>query len=180
MDESFIDARTKGHLQNRAHMSADTGHVHWGGDAAGWMRGVKVSKIGFKVMSEDILASQDPSNMRSILQFKGKDNYAANKEYLAPFFPTLDSIAADGLTIGKTHYTIRQTLGGDYVFLAEVAGHSGHSHSNGCFLCEVFHHNHGLVVENAEGKRVPVMSKLRSLEDLCNAAHRPMTTGPGR
>jgi hypothetical protein len=98
-----------------------------------------------------------------VIQAEGKDNYEEHKRNMAPMFPVIDDIAANGVEVGNTKYEVTQSLGGDQVFLGEAAGHSGHSHDNGCFLCNARRNQYGKVVTDASGKRVPLIFRLNTL-----------------
>jgi hypothetical protein len=37
-------------------------------------------------------------------------------------FPMMDDISENGVTFGNTKYDVKQSLGGDYIFLAEGPG----------------------------------------------------------
>jgi hypothetical protein len=69
--------------------------------------------------------------MRTVLLFEGKDNYANYKEYMQAFLPVMDKLKREGITVDGLHYTVKQLMGADYVLLAEVLGHAGHSCTQG-------------------------------------------------
>jgi hypothetical protein len=71
-----------------------------------------------------------------------------------------------------------QSVGGDNVWLAECAGTAGHSHGNGCCLCEKHQRDYGELTTDENGRRVPVRSQPRTLKRMCAGAHRPLKTGP--
>jgi hypothetical protein len=115
--------------------------------------------------------------MRSILQFEGKDSYETCKRYYSPFVSVIEKLQADGITVKETHYKLILTLGGDYVWLAEIHGHSGHSHTYGCMFCLSAKSDYGTVVVK-NGRRVPLEAPERTTAGMCAAAHRPLKTGP--
>jgi hypothetical protein len=73
------------------------------------------------------VCTQSPRNLRTIILFEGKDNYENYLEYMQPFFPVMRKLQAEGLTIDGIRYQFKQTVGVDYVLLAEILGHAGHS-----------------------------------------------------
>jgi hypothetical protein len=77
------------------------------------------------------------------------------------------------------HFKVKQTMGADYVLLAEVLGHAGHSCTQGCIFCKVHKKDYRTIVVNDEGRRVPVQADARTIEEMAAAAHRPSTTSPG-
>lgn len=86
MKEAIWDDRTHGYLQAKMQpVGSDTVWLHWGSDAAGWLRGVKHSKCGFKLVGKGRVVAQSPSNLRCVLLFEGKDSYDNYLEYLGPF-----------------------------------------------------------------------------------------------
>jgi hypothetical protein len=142
------------------------------------MHGVKTAKTGIRLLDKAKVTPQAPKNFRIVIQAKEKDNYEEHKKNIAPMFPVIDDIAENGVEVGGTKYTVKQSSGGDQVFLAKAAGHLGHSHANGCFLCNAHKNQYGKVVVDATGKRVPLQFRLRTLEELCAGAQRPLSTGP--
>ncbi|GAQ88673.1 hypothetical protein KFL_004500130 [Klebsormidium nitens] len=132
---------------------------------------------GFKLLGNNRVVTHSPSNMRVALTFEGKDKYSTYLEYLQPFLEQMDSLANEGLRLDETHYTVTQTLGADYVLMAELLGHSGASSLTGCCFCEKHRDNYGkLGVVN--GKKVPLPAKPRTTESMAAATHRPWRTGP--
>lgn len=178
VDEVIRDDRTQGYLQARTELDSDTVWLHWGGDAAGWLRGLKHSKYGFKLVGNGRRVAQSPSCLKCILLFEGKDNYANYLEYLAPFFPVIEKLRKEGVKVDNTHYHVKQTFGADYVLLSEIMGHSGASGLNGCCLCEQLSKDYGRVITDSNRRRVPFKAKMRTTESMAAAAHRPYTTGP--
>jgi hypothetical protein len=173
VEEAIADDRAKGYLQTRAAISEDTIWLHWSGNAAGWLRGLNHSKFGFKLVGNGRVVSQSPSNMKCVLIFEGKDKYANYKEYLAPFFPVMGKLKSEGVTVGNTHYTVKQTLGADDALFSEFMGHSGASATNGCCLCDQDKKDYGKIIVDATGRRVPLKSTPRTMESMVAAAHRP-------
>jgi hypothetical protein len=115
--EVIQDERERGYLQGRTDLEEDGAWFHWSGDAAGWIRGLKHSKFGFKQVGAGRATAQSPNNIKTCLLFEGKDNWANYKELLAPFLPVMDQLAAEGLTVEDTKYTVKQTFGADYVLM---------------------------------------------------------------
>jgi hypothetical protein len=178
IEETLRDERLKGYLQSAEAVESLRVWLHWGGDAAGWLRGLKHSKWGYKVVGMGRVCSQSPSNMRTVLLFEGKDNYVNYKEYMHPFLPVMDSLKRDGIRVDDIHYTVKQSMGADYVLMAEVLGHGGHSCTQGCCLCDIHKKDYGTIVTNTEGRRVPLGGQPRTLEQMAAATHRPLRTGP--
>jgi hypothetical protein len=176
--ETLTDERKKGYLQSTMQTERLPVWIHWGADSAGWLRGISHSKIGFKFVGNGRVCNQSPANMRTILHFEGKDNYAKYKELMQPFFPVMDALTADGLDMDNVHYDFKQTMGANYVLLAEILGHASHSCTQGCCLCDINKKDYGTVVTNSEGRRVPLGGKARTLEEMAAAIHRPFTTEP--
>lgn len=176
--ECVTDERHLGFLRARRDAFEDVIRVHWGGDAAQYYRKVKVSKFSFRLPSLEKVILQSPQQARTVVQFEGKDDYDQNAEYLAPCLPIMDQLREEGLTIDGTHYTVIQSVGGDNVWLSEVAGHRGHSHTWGCFLCECMQKDFARITTDETGRRVPVKAEKRTLEKLFAGAHRPLKTGP--
>jgi hypothetical protein len=127
VEESIWDERREGYLQGRKDKPEDEIRLHWGGDAAQYFRGIKTTRVGYRLPDAAKVVQNDPRQYRSVLQFEGKDDYASLKEYLQPMFPVMDVYSEERIAIDGTHYTIKQSLGGDNVFLAEACRHSGHS-----------------------------------------------------
>jgi hypothetical protein len=178
LQESVRDERRNGYLKLRVHFSEDSIRVHFGGDAAQYYRKVKVSKFGFRLLSLDKLVLQAPQQARTIVQFEGKDDYEQNKEYLGPCIAVMDQLREKGMDVDGTHYSVVQSVGGDNVWLAEVAGTAGHVHSNGCCLCETLQKDYAELTVDETGRRVPVRFEPRTIDRMCAAAHRPLETGP--
>jgi hypothetical protein len=101
-----------------------------------------------------------------------------NLEYMQPFFPVMHKLQTEGITIDGIHYTVKQTVGADYVLLAEIFGHAGHSCIQGCVFCLIYKKDYGRLIESG-GRLVPVHAPPRTREMMALAAHRPLTTGPG-
>jgi hypothetical protein len=152
--------------------------LHWSGDAAGFLRGIKHTKFGFKLVGGGRVCTQSPRNLRTIILFEGKDNYHNYLEYLQPFFPVIRKLQAEGVTIDGIHYRFKQTIGADYVLLAEICGHAGHSCAQGCIFCLIFKKDYGRLIQH-EGKLIPVKAPRRTRKMMALAAHRPLKTGPG-
>ncbi|GAQ92847.1 hypothetical protein KFL_011650020 [Klebsormidium nitens] len=176
--EAVVDERAIGFLQERRDLLEDFLRIHWGGDAAQYYRKVKVSKIGFRILTLEKVILQAPQQARTVVQFEGKDDYDQNAEFLAPILPVMEQLKEEGLTVEGTHYTVTQSVGGDNVWMSEVAGHRGHSHTWGCFLCECMQQDFGKVITDETGRRVPVKAEKRTIERLAAGAHRPLKTGP--
>jgi hypothetical protein len=133
VEESVRDERRDGYLQERKDRPKDEIRLHWGEDAAQYFRGIKTTRVRYQLPDIAKVVQNDPRQYRSVLQFEGKDDYASHKEYLKLMFPVQDLYRDERITVDGTHYNIKQSLGGDNVFLAEVCGHCGHLHNNGCF-----------------------------------------------
>jgi hypothetical protein len=175
---TIADDRAKGYLQARREINEDTMWLHLSGDAAGWIRGLNHSKFGFKLVGNGRVVAQSPSNMKCALIFEGKDKYQNYKEVMAPIIPVISKLAAEGVTVGCTHYAIKQTLGADYALLAELMGHSGASATNGYCLCDQHKKDYRKIITDAAGRRVPLKSTPRTVESMAAATHRPLTIGP--
>jgi hypothetical protein len=178
VEEAIRDDRTQRYLQSRVHLLKDQIWLHWGGDAAGWLRALKHSMFGFKLVGNQRVVAQSPKNLRTLLLFEGKDNYENSKEYLAPFFAIIKTLTEKGITVDGMHYTVRKTMGADYVLLAEIMGHCGHSADQGCCLCNAHKVDYGRTRVDDNGRRVPPVFRQRTTEQMAAAAHRPYTTGP--
>jgi hypothetical protein len=178
VEEAIRDDRTRGYLQSRVHLLEDQIWLHWGGDAAGWLRALKLSMFGFKLVGNQRVVAQSPKNLRTLLFFEGKDNYENYKEYLAPFFAIIEALTAEEITVDGTHYTVKQTMDADYVLLAEIMGHCGHSADQGCCLCDAHKVDYGRTRVDDTGRQVPLEFRQRTTEQMAAAAHRPYTTGP--
>jgi hypothetical protein len=179
VEESIRDKRREGYLQGGRDKPEDAIRLHWGGDAAQYFRGIKTTRVGYRLPDAAKVVQNHPRQYRSVLQFEGKDDYASHKEYLQPMFPVMDMYAEEGITVDGTRYKIKQSLEGDNVFFAEACGHCGHSHNNGCFLCDAEKKHFGTNIANADGKRLPMQFNQRTLEQVSTAAHRPLKVGPG-
>jgi hypothetical protein len=97
---------------------------------------------------------------------------------MQPFFPVMHKLQAEGLTIGGIRYRFKQTVGADYVLLAEILGHAGQSCTQGCIFCLIFKKDYGRLIESG-GRLEPVPAQPRTREMMALAAHRPLKTGPG-
>jgi hypothetical protein len=162
IDEAITEERHEGFLKERRERASDSIRVHWGIDAAQYFRGVKTSKIGFWLPELEKAIMQAPQQGRTVVQFEGKDDYEHNKEYLGPCFPVMDKLAAEGAVVVGTVYDICQSLGGDYVALAECAGHCGHAHNWGCIFCEQRKELYGRIAVDETGRRVSVKAEKRT------------------
>jgi hypothetical protein len=178
VEEAIRDDRTHGYLQARTQLDSDTVWLHWGSNAAGWLRGVKHSKCGFKLVGKGKVVAQSPSNLRCVLLFEGKDSYDNYLEYLGPLFPVIARLAKEGVKMDNTRYSVKQTLGADYVLMAEAMGHFGASGLHGCCFCKEHRKDWGKVVTSPDGRRVPLAANMRTTKSVAAAAHRPYTTGP--
>jgi hypothetical protein len=117
--------------------------------------------------------------MKCVLIFEGKDKYGNYKKYLAPFPPVMAKLRSEGVTVGDTHYTVKQTMGANYALFSEYMGHFRASATKGCCLCNQDKKDYGGIVVNATGRRVPVKSTPRTVESIAGSAtHRPFKTGP--
>lgn len=175
--ETIRQERQAGYLQSREQVEELPVWLHWGGDAAGFLRGIKHTKFGFKLVGGGRVCTQSPRNLRTILLFEGKDNYDNYSEYMQPFFPVMRRLQAEGLIIDGIRYRFRQTAGADYVLLAEILGHAGHSCIQGCVFCLIYKKDYGRLIDNG-GKLEPVRAEPRTREMAALAAHRPLKTGP--
>ncbi|GAQ88843.1 hypothetical protein KFL_004630110 [Klebsormidium nitens] len=178
IEETVKQDREKGYLQSRAQLAKDKLWLHWGGDAAGWIRGQSHSIWGFKLLGNQRVVTHSPKDMRVALIFEGKDKYSTYQEYLQPFLEHMDDLAYGGMQIDNTAYDVDQTLGADYVLMCELLGHSGASALTGCCFCEQHKDNYGKACLNAEGWKVPLPAKPCTTESMAAATHRPWTTGP--
>jgi hypothetical protein len=123
------------------------------------------------------VCTQSPRNLRTIILFEGKDNYESYSEYMQPFLPVMHQLKVEGLDIDGIHYTFKQTVGADYVLVAEIFEHAGHSCTQGCVFCLIFKKDYGRLVE-VGGKLVPVHAEPKTRESCALAAHGPLRTGP--
>jgi hypothetical protein len=176
IEETIRLDREHGYLQSRTELVKDRIRIHWGGDAAGWVRGQSHSIWGFKLLGNQRVVSHSPKDMRVALTFEGKDKYSTYLEHLQPFLKHMNTLASDGMDCDGTEYEVVQTMGADYVLLCELLGHSGASGLKGCCFREQHKQNYGKTCVNAEGRRVPLAAKA-STESMAAAAHRPWTTG---
>ncbi|GAQ93252.1 hypothetical protein KFL_013900010, partial [Klebsormidium nitens] len=170
--------RERGYLRSNRELLRDFLWLHWGGDAAGWLRGTSHSIWGFKLLGNNRVVTHSPKDMRVALTFEGKDKYSTYLEYLQPFLEPMQTMTTEGLQVENTHYTVNQTLGADYVLMSELLGHSGASSLTGCCFCEEHKDNYGKT-HVVNGRRVPLTATPRTTESMAAAAHRPWTTGPG-
>jgi hypothetical protein len=178
IEEAVKLDRERGYLQSRWQLLRDKLWLHWGGDAAGWMRGMSHSIWGFKLLGNQRVVTHSPKDIRVALTFEGKDKYSTYKEYLEPFLGNMDTLASEGLKVENTLYEVDQTVGADYVLMSEILGHFGASGKKGCCFCEEDKENYGKTALGADGRRVPLKAKARTIEGMAAAAHRPLTTGP--
>jgi hypothetical protein len=86
VEESIRDERRDGYLQNRRDKPEDRIRLHWGGSAAQYFRGIKTTRVGYRLPDAAKVVQNDPRQYRSVLQFEGKDDYASHKEYLQHVF----------------------------------------------------------------------------------------------
>jgi hypothetical protein len=89
--------------------------------------------------------------MRCILLFKGKDNYDNYKELMTPFLPLMKDLKESGVDIDGVHFQVKQTMGADYVLMAEVLGHGGHSCTQGCCFCKIHKKDYGPSLSMSRG-----------------------------
>jgi hypothetical protein len=94
---------------------------------------------------------------------------------MQPFFPVMRKLQEEGITIG-IHYSFKQTEGADYVLLAEICGHAGHSCTQGCVFCLIFKKDYGRLL-NIGGSLQPMRAEPRTRDMAALAAHRPLKTG---
>jgi hypothetical protein len=164
VEEGLRDERRNGYLQSEVDQLVMRAWLHWGGDAAGMLRGIKHSKFGFKFVGNGQVCAQAPQNMRCILLFERKDNYDNYKELMVPFLPVIKDLKELGIDTGGVHFEIKQTMGADYVLMAEVLGHGGHSCTQGCCFCKIHKRDYGTIVTDESGRRVPMQTEARTLE----------------
>jgi hypothetical protein len=176
VQETLRDEQIAGFLQSKEGVQLLNVWLHWGGDAAGFLRAIKHSKFGLKLVGNGRVCSQSPSNLRTILLFEGKDNYGNYKKYLQPFLSVMQELQNGALTVDGVDYLVKQTMGTDYVLLAEIMGHAGHSRTNGCCFCEIDKKHYGTIITDEEGRRVPLGEQDRTLKQMAAAAHRPLMT----
>jgi hypothetical protein len=75
IEETIRHERSSGYLQTVEQVDTLEVWLHWSGDAAGFLRGIKHTKFGFKLVGGGRVCSRSPRNLRTILLFEGKDNY---------------------------------------------------------------------------------------------------------
>jgi hypothetical protein len=107
VEETLRDERHHGYLQSKEVFQIMEVWMHWGGDAAGFLRGLKHSLFGFKMIGNGRVCFQAPSNMRQILLFESKDNYENYKEYMGPFLPMMTELQEEGIIL--TGCTLRSS-----------------------------------------------------------------------
>jgi hypothetical protein len=176
--ETLQDERKTGYLQTETPVQSLVVRVHWGGDAAGWYRGIKHTVLGFKLVGGGRVCNQSPNNLRLCLLYEGKDGYKEYLEYTGPLRDVIADLRENGIEVDRVHFTLIQTFGADYVLLAEVFGHAGHACIQGCIFCLMFKKDYGRVITNESGRRVPLPAERRTRKLMCLAAHRPLETGP--
>jgi hypothetical protein len=86
VEEALKDERAAGFLQSTDITQVLKVWLHWGGDAAGFLRAIKHSKFGFKLMGNGRVCSQSPSNLRTILLFEAKITTTTTKNTYNPSF----------------------------------------------------------------------------------------------
>jgi hypothetical protein len=178
VEEGLRDERRSGYLQSEVEELVVHAWIHWGGDAAGILRGIKHYKFGFKFVGKGQVCAQAPQNRRCILLFERKDNYDNYKELLQPFLPVMKDLRKSGADVDGVHYQIKQTMGADYVLMAEALGYGGHSCTQGCCFCKIHKKDYGTIITDASGRRLPMETEPRTLEEMAAAAYRPLTVGP--
>jgi hypothetical protein len=178
VEETVRQERKSGYLQTKQEVETLEVWLHWSGDAADWLGGIKHSKFGFKLVGGGRVCTQSPAHPRTIMLFEGKDNYENYLELMQPFFPVVRRLQAEGLQLDGIHYRFKQRVEADYVLLAEIFGHAGHNCAQGCIFCLIFARDYGKLIE-VDGKLEPVRAERRTREMMAAAAHRPLTTGPG-
>ncbi|GAQ92992.1 hypothetical protein KFL_012380020 [Klebsormidium nitens] len=119
VDEAISAERAHGFLQNRKDKAEDTAWMHWAGDAAGYMRGLKVSKCGFSLKSPDQLVAQNPRHIRTVIQFEAHRPLQVGPDSKCPYCPqtfpdqeTIDALPAPQSknqirAHALTHYGVR-------------------------------------------------------------------------
>jgi hypothetical protein len=122
------------------------------------------------------ICTQSPRNLRTIILFEEKDNYNNYLEYMQPFFPVMCKLQKEGLTIDDVSYSFKQTVGADYVLLAEICGHAGHSCTQGCVFCPILKKDYGRLL-NIGGRLQPMRAEPRTREMAALAAHRHLQQG---
>jgi hypothetical protein len=110
-EETVRQERKAGYLQSSEQVEELVVWLHWSGDASGFLRGIKHTKFGFKLVGGGRVCTQLPRNLRTIILFEGKDNYENYLEYMQLFFPVMRKLQAEGLTIDGICYRFKQTVG---------------------------------------------------------------------
>jgi hypothetical protein len=81
--------------QKRAHIGRVASS--FGGNAASYFRAVNTSKFAAKLIIDGNQVNHNSHNMRSIIQFEGKDTYDTCKRYYNPFIPVMAQLEADDI-----------------------------------------------------------------------------------
>jgi hypothetical protein len=97
--EEIVDERIRGFLQSRKCLTSDELRAHFGGNAASYFRAVNTSEFAAKLIIDGKQVNHNPRNMRSILQFEGKDTYETYKRYYSPFVPVIAQLEAGGIQV---------------------------------------------------------------------------------
>jgi hypothetical protein len=70
--ETIKQERQAGYLQSKEEVDKLVVWLHWSGDAAGFPRGIKHTKFGFKLVGGGIICTQTPRNLITIILFEGE------------------------------------------------------------------------------------------------------------
>ncbi|KAK3284182.1 hypothetical protein CYMTET_8152 [Cymbomonas tetramitiformis] len=105
------------------------------GDAHGIHRGVKVTRITFKLKVENMVFNNSPFQMYTVVFFRGSDNYANLQEHNTTFSRELSVLAKTPLTVGGRQFSIKLTHGSDLLFICASLAHYGVHGQYPCPFC---------------------------------------------
>jgi hypothetical protein len=66
--ETIREEKKAGYLQTARQVEELLVWLHWGGNAAGFLRGIKHSKFGFKLVGGGRVCSQSPHNLKTLIR----------------------------------------------------------------------------------------------------------------
>ncbi|KAK3247498.1 hypothetical protein CYMTET_43003 [Cymbomonas tetramitiformis] len=95
------------------------------GDAHGIHRGIKVTRVTFKLKVVGGVFNNSPFQMYTVVFFRGADNYANLIANTTDLTSQLATIAKSPLTVANNKFSFKLTHGGDLLFICASLAHYG-------------------------------------------------------
>ncbi|KAK3285892.1 hypothetical protein CYMTET_6517 [Cymbomonas tetramitiformis] len=133
------------------------------GDAHGIHRGVKVTRVTFKLKVEGGVFNNSPFRMYTVVFFRGSDNYENLIQNSTDLSRELSAIAKTPLTVGAWQFSFKLTHGGDLLFICASLAHYG---VHGGYPCPFCFGEKGKLLDTSEE------FELRTYQKILELVHR--------